>query len=180
MNESNNILIKILLFIILIFIIIYLLNYNNYIKDIFDNINKSDTVRIERVDTLWHTDTFKIKELVPKEVIKVKTDTVFSKDGDTIQLVTENKLYQDTLICDKDTAELQIFTSGIKSNVDSINLNLRKSEIIKTNTVEITKYIEKPKTFWDRIHIQPQVTSGYDLINKQWGITAGIGVGIDL
>lgn len=180
MNESNNILIKILLFIILIFIIIYLLNYNNYIKDIFNNINKSDTVRIERVDTLWRTDTFKIKELVPKEVIKVKTDTVFSKDGDTIQLVTENKLYQDTLICDKDTAELQIFTSGIKSNVDSINLNLRKSEIIKTNTVEITKYIEKPKTFWDRIHIQPQVTSGYDLINKQWGITAGIGVGIDL
>lgn len=80
----------------------------------------------------------------------------------------------------KDTAELQIFTSGIKSNVDSLSLNLKKSEIIRTNTIEITKYVEKPKKLFDRIHIQPQITSGYDLLNKQWGITCGIGIGIEI
>jgi hypothetical protein len=132
-----------------------------------------DTITVS--DTIWNTDTFNVVKPIPKYITKLRTDTVFSEEGDTIQLVTENKTYQDTLICDKDTAELQIFTSGIKSNVDSINLKLRKSEIIKTNTVEKIKYIEKKKLF----RIQPQVTYGYDLINHQWGIIGGIGVGID-
>ena len=133
----------------------------------------TDTITV--TDTLWRDTTIFKDKPIPKYIKVVKTDTVFSEEGDTIQLVTENKTYQDTLICDKDTAELQIFTSGIKSNVDSINLKLRKSEIIKTNTVEKIKYIEKKKLF----RIQPQVTYGYDLINHQWGIIGGIGVGID-
>lgn len=30
------------------------------------------------------------------------------------------------------------------------------------------------------IHLQPQITGGFDVINHNWGITVGIGVGIDI
>lgn len=154
--------------------------YTDYvIKDII-KIPKTDTVYNERIDTFWKDTTIEKIKPIPTYIYKVKTDTVYDKDDNPIELVTENKVYNDTIVCEKDTAEFRIFTSGIKSNVDSIFLRMRKSEIIKTNTITITKYIEKKKTFLDRIHIQPQVTSGYDLINKQWGLTVGVGFGIDI
>lgn len=181
LKMKNNKIIYIAIILSILSLLIYYININHeYILNKYFNINKIDTVRIEKVDTLWRTDTFKIKELIPKEVVKIKTDTVFDKNGDTIQLVTENKRYQDTLLCDKDTAELQIFISGIKSNVDSINLNLKKSEIIKTNTIEITKYIEKKKTFWNRFHLGVQAGYGYGFKSKELTPYVGIGGSIDL
>ena len=39
---------------------------------------------------------------------------------------------------------------------------------------------DKKKTVWDRISVGPSVTAGYDLVNKQWGITAGASVTFDL
>lgn len=152
---------------------------NGYLKPSGELIS-SDTVFDTKVDTVYKTDTFKITNLIPNEVIKLKTDTVYSKDGDEIELRTENKLYQDTLICNKDTAEVRIFTSGINVEVDSLSLKLRKSEEIITNTVTITKYIEKPKKFFDRFHIQPQATFGYDPFNKKFGMVVGVGVGFEL
>ena len=137
-----------------------------------------DTITVS--DTIWKDTTIFKDKLVPKYIKVVKTDTVFTEEGDTIQLVTENKTYQDTLICDKDTAELQIFTSGIKSNVDSINLSLRKSEIIKTNTIEITKYVDKKKTFWDRFHIGLQAGYGYGFNYKGLEPYIGLGGSFDL
>ena len=163
------------MFLTLLFLLLaatFIIGYHSG-KNVSEPQEITDTITV--TDTLWRDTTIFKDKPIPKYIKIVKTDTVFSEEGDTIQLVTENKTYQDTLICDKDTAELQIFTSGIKSNVDSINLKLRKSEIIKTNTVEKIKYIEKKKLF----RIQPQVTYGYDLINHQWGIIGGIGVGID-
>ena len=134
-----------------------------------------DTVTVN--DTIWKTDSFEVVKPIPKVVKVVKTDTVFTEKGDTIQLVTENKIYQDTIVCKKDTAELQIFTSGINAQIDSINLKLRKSEIIKTNTITITKYIDKPKKLFN---IQPQATFGYNPFDRNWGAVIGIGVGINL
>lgn len=177
--KSNNTLIVICLLFIIIFMIYYFIN-NNY-NNIYNNlINKTDTIRVERTDTVYKTDTFKIKELIPKKIVEIQRDTVYDSKGNEIELVTENKLYQDTLICDKDTAELQIFTSGIKSNVDSVSLNLRKSEIIRTNTIEITKYIDKPKRFVDRFHIGIQGGYGYGFNYKGFEPYVGIGVSFDL
>lgn len=158
-------------------ICLVLLSYNTFKDYLFKEpkVEKVDTVLTTKTDTIWRDTTITKKEFVPKIIEKVRTDTVFSKDGDTIQLVTENKVYQDTIICKKDTAELQIFTSGIRSNVDSINLRLKKSEITKTNTVTITKYIEKKKTIWDRFHISAQGGMGYGFFYK--GVEPYIGVG---
>jgi len=39
---------------------------------------------------------------------------------------------------------------------------------------------EKKRTFWQRFSVGPAVTAGYDVVNKQWGITAGAAVTFDL
>ena len=140
----------------------------------------ADTVIVERTDTVWKTDTFKVVQPKPKYIEKIKVDTVFDKQGNEIELVTENKIYQDTILCEKDTAEVQIFTSGIKSNVDSVNLRLRKSEIIRTNTIEITKYVEKRKKFLDRFHVGLQGGYGYGFNYKGLEPYVGVGLSFDL
>ena len=168
-------------FYLMMAIVCFLLADNVRLRNIGDNwqIHHQDTVLIEKSDTVWKTDSFYKYKLIPKYEYLVKVDTVYDKEGKEIELKTENKIYQDTLICEKDTAEVRIITSGIKSSVDSVFLKLRKSEITKTNTIEITKYIEKKKTFKDRIKFVPNISFGYGLINKQWYISVGGGVGIE-
>ena len=167
---------KILIIILFALLVVgWTLYFNSYCNP--PNIEvKSDTVVTTRVDTIWNDTIIEKTKYIPKKVEIIRTDTITK---DTI-LTTEQKIYEDTLCNDKDSIILQSFISGISSKLDSTSVNWKKHKEIITNTVEVTKYIEKPKTFLDRIHIQPQITSGYDFLNHQWGITAGIGFGIDL
>lgn len=141
-----------------------------------ETIHTVDTVLQTKVDTLYKDTVIEKTKYVPKEVVKLRTDTITK---DTI-LEFEQKIYEDTLCNDKDSIILKSFISGVSSKLDSTSVAWKKHTEIITNYVEITKYIEKPKTFWNRFHIQPQITSGYDLINHKWGIMGGIGVGIDI
>lgn len=154
--------------------------YVKQMRSIQPNIIKNDTIITKTIDTLWRDTTITKKEFIPKYITKTKTDTLFKENGDTVQLITESKRFDKSIVSDKDTADIQIYTSGIKTSLDSLKMRFKTHREVITNTVEITKYVEKKKTFWDRFHIQPQVTGGYDIINKQWGITAGIGIGIDI
>lgn len=173
---KNNALIGICLF-LFFFILGATYLARDDIRDYLIGTLKPDTIWQTKTDTLWKDTTITKEKLVPKEVFITKVDTFYKKDGSDTIFKTENKKFQDTLICEKDTAELQIFTSGIKSNVDSISLKLRKSEIIKTNTVEITKYIEKPHK---RLHFVPNISIGYGIINKKPDVYAGFGIGYEL
>lgn len=177
---NNEKFLCICLFIIVLILSIIYIDKHTSIRDFFNNINKTDTVITTKTDTLWKETVITEKEFIPKYITKTKIDTLFKENGDTVQLVTESKRFDKTLISDKDTADVQIFTTGIETSLDSLKMRLKTHHEVVTNTVEVIKYVEKPKKFWDRFHVQPQVTGGYDLINKQWGITAGIGVGIDL
>ena len=105
-------------------------------------------------------------------------DTVYTKDGDTLNLVTEQKRYEKSLVSDKDTCDLQIYVTGVNTSLDSLKMRLRTHTI--TNTIEITKYVERKKTFKDRFHIQPQVGVGYGLFNKKVDAYVGIGLGVDI
>lgn len=137
-----------------------------------------DTVTV--VDFKWKTDTFEVEKPIPKYIEKLKVDTFYTKEGKDTIFKTEKKTY-DTLLCqNQDSIQLKTTISGINVRIDSLQVLLKKQEKIITNTITIEKYIEKPKKFWNRFHIQPQVTSGYDFINHQWGIMGGIGVGIDI
>lgn len=145
---------------------------------------KAEIIEIEKVDTIQICDTAYIRDtlifqktkLVPKEVYITKVDTVYDDNYNPIELITENKTYQDTIICDKDTAEFQIFTSGIKSNVDSINLSLRKSNPVITNTITIEKLVKNNK----RISIGLQGGYGYAFKSKELSPYIGVGININL
>lgn len=145
-----------------------------YINSNRPQIIETDTIFSTKTDTFFKTDTFKIEKLIPKNVVILKKDTVYTKDSTEIVLTTENKMFNDTITCEKDTVQLQIFTSGINVNVDSLNLMLKKQEIVKTNTIEITKYVEKPKTFLDKFKVGVGVGYGIGLNSRQFEPYAGI------
>ena len=140
------------------------------------NIKQIDTVTVS--DTIWKDTTIVEKEFVPKEVIKKKVDTLYLQNGDTLNLITESKRYDRSLVSNKDTADVEIYTTGINTSLDSLKWRMKTHTV--TNTVEITKYIQKNKTIKDRIHIEPQIGIGYGLINKRVDVYAGVGLGIDL
>lgn len=128
-------------------------------------------------DTVWKDTTIIEKQLVPKEVIKKKVDTVYTNLGDTLHLVTESKMFDKRFISSQDTCDLQIYTTGIKTSLDSLKWRLKTHRVNTTEIVEIIKYEEKKKKW---LHIQPQATFGYDPLNRQWGAVVGLGIGVDL
>ena len=146
----------------------------------FNNTQKTDTVFSTKTDTLWKDTTIIEKEFVPKTIVKIKTDTLFKENGDTIQLITESKRFDKTILSGKDTADVQVYTSGINTRLDSLKMRLKTHNEVITNTVEITKYVEKKKTFWNRFHIQPQVGVGYGVFNKNIDAYVGVGIGFDI
>ena len=140
------------------------------------NVIKTDTITI--TDTMWKDTTIIEKEFIPKEVIKKKVDTLYLENGDTMTLTTEQKKYEKSIVSDKDTADVEIYVTGINTALDSLKMRLKTHTI--TNTVEITKIVERKKTFKDRFHIEPQVGIGYGMFNKKVDAYVGVGLGIDI
>ena len=168
--------------ILIITCILSLFIYNNH-EYIFNKL-----YNIERIDTVYHTDTlyrdttitiFKDKS-VPKYIYITKTDTFKTKDGKDTIFNTENKEYIDTLCNKNDSIILKSYISGQNPTLDSLKVDWKKQETIITNTVEITKYIQKKKTFWNRFHFGVQVGYGYGFSSKQLEPYLGIGGSVDL
>ena len=179
MKLTNNTLLYVAT--ILVAVCLVVMHYQNKtIQDFKKLIEQTDTSVTIKRDTIWRDTLITETKFVPKYIKELKRDTVYTKDGNTLELARESKRFDKRLTIDKDTADIEIYTSGIETSLDSLKLALKTHTDVVTNTTTITKYIEKPKTFWKRFHIQPQVTGGYDIINKQFGITAGIGVGFDI
>lgn len=139
-----------------------------------DTIFVSDTIRT--IDTLT---VFKEKP-IPKEVIKTRVDTFYTKEGNDTTFITENKHYIDTLCVQNDTAIIQNYISGINANLDSTRIQLRKTKEVITNTIEITKYIEKKKTIFNRFHLGIQAGYGYTFNSKEFQPYVGLGGSFDL
>lgn len=151
-----------------------------HLKNSMEPIEVIKTDTITNTDTIWKDTTITKTKTVLKYVKETSRDTLYLKNGKDTVLTTENKTYQDTLCNEGDSVMLQIAISGVKSNLDSIKADWRKSTQVITNTITVEKYIKEQKKLWDRIHLQPQATFGYDPINKNWGAVIGFGVGIDI
>ena len=130
----------------------------------------------ETRDTIWKDTTIIEKQIVPKEVIKKKTDTLYLKDGKDTLLVTESKVFEKRILSSKDTCDLKIYTTGINTSLDSLKWRLKTHSTHTTETVTITKYVEKKKRFG----IGPTVSFGYDPLRKEWGALIGVGININL
>lgn len=176
----NNTLIWVCLFIIIVILSIFYIDRNYNVRDIINNVQKTDTIITTKTDTLWKDTTIIEKEFVPKTIVKTKTDTLFKANGDMIQLITESKRFDKSIISDKDTADVQVYTSGINTSLDSLKMRFKTHREIVTNTVEITKYVKERKRFIDRFHIQPQVGVGYGVFNKKFDTYVGVGIGFDI
>lgn len=177
MNSNTLIFISIAIcFIILGFFYLDRSGYFDPIKDVI----KTDTVLTTKTDTLWKDTTIVEKEIVPKYIVKKKVDTVYTKEGDTFNIITEAKRFNKRLIIDKDTADIQIYTSGIETSLDSLKMRLKAHNKVITNTVEVTKYIHKKKTFWDRWHVGLQGGYGYTFKTKDLQPYVGVGISFDL
>lgn len=133
---------------------------------------RTDTVRTH--DTVVRRDTLEKTHLVPYAQEVVRLETLYK---DTV-LPIEVRLYKDTVAKELDTLYADMTVSGIRPNLDSVSYRWVRHQV--TNTVTVTKYIERKRTWRDRISIGPSVNFGYDPFNKQWGATIGVGVGIDL
>ena len=177
---KSNTLIWVCLFIIVVIFSIFYIDRNYNVRDFINNVQKTDTIITTKTDTLWKDTTIIEKEFVPKTIVKTKTDTLFKANGDTIQLITESKRFDKRLTIDKDTADVQVYTSGINTSLDSLKMRLRTHREIVTNTVEITKYVKERKRLIDRFHIQPQVGVGYGVFNKKFDTYVGVGIGFDI
>ena len=135
------------------------------------NINKIDTVY--KSDTIWKHDSIKIINPIPKYVEKVRIDTVYDENHNPIELITENKKYQDTITtCAGDTMEVMSYISGINVVQDSLKVKLSKREITKTEI--ITKYITPKKTFLDHFKIGVGIGYGIGLNSKQFEPYVGV------
>ena len=177
MNSNTLIFISIAIcFIILGFFYLDRSGYFDPIKEVI----KTDTVFNTKTDTLWKDTTIVEKKIVPKYIVKKTIDTVYTKEGDALNLITEAKRFDKRLISNKDTADLQIYTSGIETSLDSLKMRLKTHTDVITNTVEVTKYIQKKKTFWNRFHIGVQAGYGYGFNYKGLEPYVGIGASFDL
>ena len=177
MNSNTLIFISIAIcFIILGFFYLDRSGYFDPMKEVI----KTDTVLTTKTDTLWKDTTIVEKKIVPKYIVKKTIDTVYTKEGDALNLITEAKRFDKRLISNKDTADLQIYTSGIKTSLDSLKMRLKTHTDVITNTVEVTKYIQKKKTFWNRFHIGVQAGYGYGFNYKGLEPYVGIGASFDL
>lgn len=177
MNSNTLIFISIAIcFIILGFFYLDRSGYFDPMKEVI----KADTVLITNTDTLWKDTTIVEKEIVPKYIVKKKVDTVYTKEGDTFNLITEAKRFDKRLISDKDTADVQVYTSGINTSLDSLKMRLKTHREIVTNTVEVTKYVKERKRFIDRFHIGVQAGYGYGFNYKGLEPYIGIGASFDL
>ena len=137
---------------------------------------RTDTITNTMTDTLWKDTTITKTDTKVKYIQVVKTDTVYDKQGNELELITDNKTYIDTILCGMDTIDYQIHISGIKSRLDSVSLRLKKSEIIKTNTIEVTKYIKQNKRF----NVGVQTGVGYGFTSKQIEPYIGFGLQINI
>ena len=176
---NSNTLIFISLAICFIILGFFYLDRSGYF-DTRKEVIKTDTVFTRKTDTLWKDTTIIEKEIVPKYIIKKKVDTVYTNEGDTLNLITEAKRFDKRLISNKDTADLQIYTTGIETSLDSLKMRLKTHTDVITNTVEITKYIQKKKTFWDRWHVCLQGGYGYTFKTKDLQPYVGVGISFDL
>lgn len=176
---KSNTLIFISLAICFIILGFFYLDRSGYF-DARKEVIKTDTVFTRKTDTIWKDTMIFEKEIVPKYVIKKKVDTVYTNEGDTLNLITEAKRFDKRLISNKDTADLQIYTTGIETSLDSLKMRLKTHTDVITNTVEVTKYVKESKRFIDRFHIQPQVGVGYGVFNKKIDAYVGVGIGFDL
>ena len=137
---------------------------------------KTDTITTTKTDTLWRDTTITKTDTKVKYIQVVKTDTVYDKQGNELELITDNKTYIDTICAQKDTAIVTSYISGVNAKLDSLKVEMKTAREITTNTIEVTKYIKQNKRF----NIGVQTGVGYGFTSRQIEPYIGFGLQINI
>lgn len=147
-----------------------------------DIIEKIDTTTTIKHDTVYQTQTFTDTVPITKYKTITKTDTLY-KDSIPYVLTLQSKSFENTITDDGDTTTYQAHVSGYNINdenypkLDSLKLRTSHRIINTVETITIEKKVPQNVRKW---HVSPQVTFGYDPLNKQWGTVMGLGIGYDI
>jgi hypothetical protein len=142
------------------------LNLNNNATD------KANTVTITKTDTIYG-DIIKIHDTVPKLISKtiILYDTI-DKDGTKVDIPIEQSIYGDTL---QDSTTYKAYITGYKATLDSLTINYKPRTIERFTTQIITKEVNKKS---NPFYYGIGATTGYDVINKRFGLVVGFTAGI--
>lgn len=137
---------------------------------------KTDTITTTKTDTLWKDTTITKTDTKVKYIEVIKTDTVYDKQGNELELITDNKTYIDTICAQKDTAIVTSYISGVNAKLDSLKVEMKTAREITTNTIEVTKYIKQNKRF----NVGVQTGVGYGFTSRQIEPYIGFGLQINI
>lgn len=131
----------------------------------------------KEVKTVVYHDTIVIHDTIEKTVTKIKykniktVDTIYLQTTDTITaLPVQQKHYADSLS--------DIWVSGYKPQIDSINYHIPTKIEYLTKTIEVEK--TKKPTFKDRIGFTFGVYGGYSPLYNNFDVIVGAGFSIRL
>lgn len=175
-NKDINALLALLVWAIIAFLIGLGLNVVSVIMQPQEPSYKTDTIEWHDTvyqDVFWY-DT--VPQLVDNTIIK--TDTFYTSNGQEMVLETSKKVWADTLTNGEDSVAYWAYTSGYEHKLDSISLWANHKTV--TNTIEVTKYVERKKKFKDYVSISPNISFGYGLVTKKIDTYAGVGIAIHL
>lgn len=119
-------------------------------------------------------DTIKVSE-----ALMAKTYEYNSEPNDTFQYKLNINSYTEPNWYSLNVKTKNKFTI-VNKEEDGIN-HITIGSSNKGNISNVTVFNKKEKRkFLSRFSVGPSVTAGYDIVNKQWGITAGASVTFDL
>lgn len=170
MKSKNNIWF-IIIIVTFISLLVLMFNFNCY-KSNTNVTGKTDIITITKTDTIYG-DAIIIKDTVPKLISKtvIKYDTI-DKDGVIVDIPIEQSIHSDTL---QDSTSYKAYITGYKTRLDSLTINYKPRTIERLRTQIITKEVNKKSNpFYYGIGF----TTGYDVINKRYGLMIGITTGI--
>ena len=122
-----------------------------------------------------------VYDTVPIVIEKVaRTYEYTSEPNDTFEYRLNVNSFTEPLWYSLDAKVKNKFTIVNKDEGNGINhITIQPSNGGTVSNATVYKK-ERKNGFWKRFAVGPSVTAGYDIVNKQWGITAGASVTFDL
>jgi len=121
-----------------------------------------------------------VYDTIPVSVPQIaKTYEYISEPNDTFQYKLNVNSFTEPKWYSIEAKVKNKFTIVNKEEGGANHITIQPNDGGNVSNVTVFKKKEK-RSFWDRFSFGPGVTVGYDPINKQWGMTAGLTGTIDL
>lgn len=158
-------------------------------RQLYDSLEASKD-RIDFLVQFTAKQEYNTGKVVVKKVTEYLKDTVYlNKESDAQTFEYTNVNPNDTMTYNlriNASEEPNWYSLNIKTNTKYTIVNKEYADGQNHITIgdgghsaditDVTVFKKKENSFWKRFSFGPSVTGGYDMINKQWGVMAGVSV----